>query len=78
MKFNWRTGQLLKTRLDMHIDNSDGSETDHDEGEYFALIDNSKRDPYDGSRNFLLLSQKTAQTSWWTETAVINNFNIFK
>lgn len=73
----WLSGQLLKAKSYMYIVNSDGSNSSHDEGEYFMLVSNRVFDQLDPNRTFSLLSQKTSKTSKWTETSVINNFNIF-
>lgn len=75
---NLLSGQLIKATVALSVQNSDGSDTEHEPGEYFLVIkrENKKRNENNiySQDKYMLLSQATTKTSWWSVYSISDHF----
>lgn len=79
---NLLSGQLIKASVGLSVENTDGSDTEHEPGEYFLVIkrENKKRNDHDiySVSKYLLLSQATTKTSWWSAYSIGDHFKHYE
>lgn len=69
-------GSLIKTTKPISVDNLHAEDTEHNENEYFVIIDNNYR--WNGQKCYRILSQKTGTISPWCHETLNVNFVVIK